>query len=390
MKILIISSTLPVAGGVTTYTNKLSELLIDNNNEVKMITVLSNKNTGFPIINNFAAKIIKLLTKFDFIFILMIYFSRIIIYLRTLLLLNKYTPDIFHVQDINSANAIKSICKKKGIGLILTVHSHLFNAETSSRIIKKDSILGKILLLEEIKAYKTVDKNIVLSKYHSTLLKSFKIENDRIQYIQNFVDTNQFKPVEQETKKSLRRQFGLNNNDFIITYVGRFIESKGIKYILEAFKELSHYKDIKLTMAGYGELDDYIKQFISKNKLNNIRLLGHLNHSEIAIPYSLSDAFIITSLNMEGSPMTVFEAMSCGLPVISTRVGGLKDILNKAEFSIIIGEADTNQIINAILNLYNNKDLYTKLSSNSLKCVQDNFSISKYYKKIIDVYRSTS
>jgi glycosyltransferase involved in cell wall biosynthesis len=138
MKILLISSTLPIAGGVTTYANKLNELLTHNNNEVKTITVISNKHVGFPITNNLIANVIKLFSLIDMLFLLMIYISRLIIFIRTFLLLRHYTPDIIHAQDINSTNAVKSLCLRKNLRLILTIHSHLYDSETSSRIIKKD------------------------------------------------------------------------------------------------------------------------------------------------------------------------------------------------------------------------------------------------------------
>jgi glycosyltransferase involved in cell wall biosynthesis len=221
------------------------------------------------------------------------------------------------------------------------------------------------------------------------LLKTFDISENKILYIQNFVDTKQFQPIDPDKKERLRKQFGFNKNDFIVAYVGRFIESKGIKYILQSFKKLSsQYSDIKLVMAGYGVLDDHIKHFIKKNNLNNIRLLGHLNHSEIAIPYSLADVFIITSIKMEGSPMSIFEAMSCGLPVISTKVGGLIDILKKSDFSINIEEADSKEIENAILKFYNDREMYETMSRNALKCVLGNYSNNDYYLKILDAYRS--
>jgi glycosyltransferase involved in cell wall biosynthesis len=390
MKILIINSTLPVIGGVTTYANKLLDILESNGNDIKTVAVLGGSDNGFSIIGKRLTDIIKLLSKIDFIYLLIIYISRLILHLKTRMILKRFYPDIIHVQDINSCNAVQKLCKKKSIRLILTVHSHLHNSITSSRKIKENTMLSKVLLREEIKAYTNSDINIVLSDFLFKLLQSYGIESKKTIQMQNFVDTRQFYPINSELREKLRFKFGFEKNEFVICFVGRFIESKGVKILLDAFREIEDkYQDIKLTMTGYGPMNNYIKTFIKENSLNSIRIIGHLEYSEMNIPYHLSDAFIIASIGIEGSPMSVFESMSCGLPVISTEAGGLKDLLRDSDYTIKIKSSSVRDIIDAILKLYKDRELCQRLSLNAQKCVKEKYSIDNYYNKLINIYKGS-
>jgi glycosyltransferase involved in cell wall biosynthesis len=103
------------------------------------------------------------------------------------------------------------------------------------------------------------------------------------------------------------------NNDFV--YVGRFSEEKGILVLLEAFKHTT----FNLKMAGSGSLVPLVEQMAAGNK--HIQYLGNLNAKEINSLLQRSSVLLFPSLNFEGMPMTIIEALSNGTPVIASNLG---------------------------------------------------------------------
>lgn len=166
----------------------------------------------------------------------------------------------------------------------------------------------------------------------------------------NAVNKNLFKP---KNKIECRRKFGFNMEDFIVGFVGYFIERKGHKRVLNACGEL---ENVKLAFAGRG--DDIPSG-------ENVVFCESLNHSEIPDFLNAIDVFVLPTLH-EGCCNAVIEAMSCGKAIVSSDRPFNHDILN-VNNAILVDPMSEEQIREAIRKLRDDEEECIRLGEKALK-----------------------
>lgn len=183
-----------------------------------------------------------------------------------------------------------------------------------------------------------------------------------------YIDFNIFKPLDLEKKYDL-------------VFSGRLVKNKGIFLLLEAIEKIKNekqkikntnkkFKNIKLVIVGSGPLKKKMEKFIKKNRLkDNVVFSGWLPGVEdVAKVYNQSKIFAISSFN-EGGPRVALEAMACKVPVITTKVGVMMDVIKHGENGFFI-DWDSKDIVEKILALLNNENLRKKIAENGYKTVQ--------------------
>ncbi len=167
---------------------------------------------------------------------------------------------------------------------------------------------------------KEIDSIIAPSKHMEKKLE--KEVDVKITYIPNFVP----KPP---------NIFKKSNYDNYFLYVGVLEIHKGIKILLEAFKDKN--VDVKLVIIGGGRLESYIENFIVKNGLGDIILyLKWVDDETLWSMYADALALVIPSIWEENAPLVTLEALSVGTPVVGSDMGGLPEIIGKVSDRLII------------------------------------------------------
>jgi len=169
--------------------------------------------------------------------------------------------------------------------------------------------LTKLFIKKFIKNAKAV--RIINKKQTPQFLKKISVDKNKLKYIPAFyIDFNIFKLQNLEKKYDL-------------VFSGRLVKNKGIFLLLEAIKS-PKLKTLnpKLIIIGSGPLEGKIKKYIKKHKLeSNVKFAGWLSTTEdVAKVYNQSKIMVMPSFN-EGGPRVNLEAMACGVPVITSRVG---------------------------------------------------------------------
>ena len=139
--------------------------------------------------------------------------------------------------------------------------------------------------------------------------KHFKIDQKKIAVHPNWIDTERFKPIDQEKKQNK------------ILFVGRLTAQKNLKMLLDALEGT----DLQLDIIGQGELHDALAEHV-KNKELNVNFLGSVPNDALPGIYNQYKIFVMPS-DYEGNPKTLLEAMSCGLAVVGTDVPGIRSVI---------------------------------------------------------------
>ena len=297
------------------------------------------------------------------------------------------------VFDIKAAQKIATYCKVNNIDIIQThflrenyigVLSKLFNPKVkviwTAHLMAENK--GIIRFFNKIFS-KFVDRIICVSKAVEASLINEGISPNKTQVIYNGVDTNYFKPMEDN---SIRDRLSIEDDTLLLATISRFNREKGHDFLIEGIKELKTYiSNFKALLVGEGEEQDFIKEKVKRYNLEEqVAFLGY--REDIPQILSAIDIYVSPSEN-EAISFSIIEALSCGKPVVATEVGGVPEIFNKGNCGILIPFGDTKTFAKAIIDLYNNNREYELIKSNSRDIVKKNFSQSNMLDETYNLYR---
>lgn len=209
--------------------------------------------------------------------------------------------------------------------------------------------------------------------------------------VKNAIDIKKFnKPVSKEEKKEIRNRLGLSEKDFVILFVGRIMEIKGVMELMQAVTELND-PHIKLMIMGsansgkwaYSTYEKKVKKFAELHK-KQIIFTGYVNNSEVSKYASVADIQCLPTLIAEAAPLVVLEAMAEGLPLVVTRSGGVVEYLDQ-DVALIIEQEDIIQNLKeSILYMKEHPDVRKQMSENARKkSIQ--YDESMYYQNFVKV-----
>lgn len=176
-------------------------------------------------------------------------------------------------------------------------------------------------------------------------------------------------------------QIDSSNNNFNIFFSGRLNDPrKNIELFLKVIKSfpLIDYKNINFYLIG-GKLNKKLENYIKKNNLQNIHVIEYLDKVSLYKYYSTMNLFLLTSFQ-EGLCISAIEATYFNIPIISTKCGGISDVLVD-NFNGYFVKYDHKDIINKILSLIDDNETYDNFRNNSKK-IYDNFNFKLFSNKL--------
>lgn len=162
--------------------------------------------------------------------------------------------------------------------------------------------------------------------------------------------------------------------------------NKGYDTLIKAFKEVVRkHPDWKLILAGSGETES-AKKMIAELKIgNNVELHKWLDQKDMNNQYKTAGIYCIAS-KQEGFPMAFLEAASYGIPIVTTPVGGVVDVIENEKNCMVFGFDNVSELTTCINKLIENKELYNTISNNLIQLTKDKFSIHAVAKKVDQLY----
>ena len=183
------------------------------------------------------------------------------------------------------------------------------------------------------------------------------------------------------------------NGKFKILFVGRHIERKGIRYLIEAAKYLPR-DQFEIRIVGVGDLTDELKKLASESATPNsaeIIFTGKLSPEALANEYKTANVFTLPAIvdskgDTEGLGVVLIEAMELGLPIVASNVGGIPDVVIDGETGILVPEKDPEALANAYKRLASNPELISQLLAGAQKRINECFTWDGIIQRQIEVY----
>lgn len=284
----------------------------------------------------------------------------------------RHKLDLLHLQmNSSSTEFLLPFFKKSLPPLVVTFH--LAFAAGRSVFQTAFSLAWKVSLF----ASRRYDAIVLVHPFQKPLLLKAGIPEDKITVILNGVDTDVFKPRDYKKKDDVI--------DFV--FVGRLSYDKGVHILLKAFREY-HRENPKsrLTLVGDGLLKAQLDDDDSRST-GAIRWLGCIDHKLIPAILRNSDVFVIPqNIGPLTASMSVLEAMSSGLPVITTTIGDADKLLSPSE-GVLVEPENVPSVVDAMRLLSEDEKLRTSMGMQCRKKIVREHSWSRQISNLEDTYR---
>jgi glycosyltransferase involved in cell wall biosynthesis len=215
------------------------------------------------------------------------------------------------------------LAKYYGKPFVLTQHN---------TFIEYNNIFDQVELLNDLAVGKqnldAADRIITISNATREYVLRLGAKPEKVRVIYNGVDLARFRPINGK-RQEMRKKIGIPNNAVVVLTVRRLVYKNGIDTLLECANiAVKKNPNIVFIVVGKGpDLENIRMQVEQLGIGDNFRLAGFVSDADLPSYYNLGDLFVLPSKSGEGLPLVALEAMACGLPVVATNVGGIKEIL---------------------------------------------------------------
>jgi len=304
-------------------------------------------------------------------------------------IIKEFKPDIVHTHAAKAGALGRKAAFDCKVPVVLhTFHGHVFH-----------SYFGKF----KSEVYRRIEKRLasrssgiiaISDQQKIELSEKFAIaDKNKIEVIPLGFDLNQFQDNLEIKRKKTRDNYNLSNDQIAVAIIGRLAPIKNHKLFLDTIDIVNRQTSKKTVffIVGDGETRKEIEQQIEQIKINqsiDIRLTSWIR--DIQTFNAGMDIICLTS-NNEGTPVSLIEAQACNIPVISTDVGGVKDIVFNNETGFIVPKNNVEKFAEKLLLLIEDKKKREKMSQNGWSFVKDNFHYQRlvkdmelYYKKLLN------
>ncbi len=257
----------------------------------------------------------------------------------------------------------------------------------------KNSLGFRLQKKLEIQACNEATNIIALSEIVKEELIKRGILEDKIFVVPNGVDTDNLVYIKKD--KNLINKLKLKDK-FVVGFIGSVVDYEGLKLLVYASQiiENRYFNIFRYLIVGDGNDIDNLRNLVKKLEVDHLFLFeGRVSYSEVKGYYSVSDIFCYPRLNWEVcqivSPKKPFEAMAYGKPIISSSVRANSYFIKNEINGLIHEQENVNSLVDNILKLYEDKELYSKISKNARKWVVENRDIKITGKLLKEIYSET-
>ena len=264
--------------------------------------------------------------------------------------------DIVHAHGhpyLTSLLAAK-LAKRYHKPFVLTQHNTFIQYDSMFDNVERlnDLAVGKETLRE-------ADRIITVSNATKQYVLSLGAKPEKIRVLHNGVDLNHFKPMP-EKRAEMRRKLGIPRDATVALTVRRLVYKNGVDTLIECANiAVKKNPALVFLVVGAGPDQNSVQERTRQLGIEgNFKLAGFVSDADLPGCYNAADFFVLPSKSGEGLPLVALEAMACGLPVVATDVGGIKEVL-MADYGKLVPPNKPEAMAEAVLE-YSRVDLSSR------------------------------
>lgn len=288
----------------------------------------------------------------------------------------KESINIIHIHDSTALNA----------GLIAM---HFLKKTTTLIFSRKRNNPIKDKFLNRFKySHQSIKKIICVSKAVEAVFEN-RIENkSRLITIYDAINVQKFE--NKKNKNLLHKEFNLSDDSLIIGNIASLTNQKDLFTFIDTAKKIKDKNNtehpVKFVIIGEGFLKNDLKTYAKTNNLeNDLIFTGFRNNVSDLLPEF--DIFLITSIT-EGLPLSIYEAMACSVPIVSTKAGGIPEVVINGETGFLAELKDSEILSDSVIKIINDPSLQDKLKKNGLNHVKTSHDLKTMKDNYENLYKS--
>lgn len=299
-------------------------------------------------------------------------------------IIREYKPDIVHTHAAKAGALGRRAAAKCGVPVVIhTFHGHVFHSYFSK--IKTEVFKS----IERSLARKSTGIIAISDQQKKELSEIHKIcPAEKIEVIPLGLDLTRFNENKTENRTRMRAELGLKDEEIALAIIGRLAPVKNHEFFLDVVEQVAEKtkKALRVFIVGDGSerevLEMRAKQINNKHKglitfTSWIEDIASLNHA--------MDLVCLTSKN-EGTPVSLIEAQAAGVPVISTDVGGVSDIVEDGVTGFVVPKGELDTYIAKLTELIENDELRGRMAQNGWNHVGEKYHFTRLVRNIEDYY----
>lgn len=307
-------------------------------------------------------------------------------------LIADFKPDIVHSHAAKPGAIGRMAARAMNVPVIVhTYHGHVFHSYFHP-------LKTKLFINIERKLGRKTDAIVAISQQQKKeLTMDFNIAaENKFRVIPLGLDLDKFQANREEKRQAFRSSFGIHDGEVVLTITGRLVPIKNQVLFLDGIKHLlqNSQQKIKAFIVGDGEsrmqLEEKARKLgvgfsTEKDTLHNQPLVFTSWRNDIDHINAGSDIIVLTSFN-EGTPVSLIEAQAAGKPVVSTRVGGIGDVVKENETGLLSDTNDTITFCNNLLRMTEDKELRCKFGQAGEQYVTTRYSYRRLVTDMAALY----
>jgi len=313
-------------------------------------------------------------------------------YFKIKSIIERFKPDIVHTHASKAGGLGRMAAFASGVPIVVhTFHGHVFHSyfnkakthifkSVERRLAKKTD---RIIALSELQKHELVDEHRIC-------------EEEKISVIPLGFDLFRFQENRFEKRIAFRQSFLLKENTIAIGIIGRLVPIKNHIFFLQAIAELKKrtQKPIKAIIIGDGELRNELEKQCQKLELtytSTPELASQVDvvfagwQKDIDVINAGLDIVALTSLN-EGTPVSLIEAQASGKPIVSTRVGGIENVVLPGKTALLSEPGDLDAFVENMLVLVSDSMVRGTIGELGWDWVSNRFHYSRLVKDVKNLY----
>ena len=292
-------------------------------------------------------------------------------------------PVVFHVHDADFGTYLAQH---------FTAGVRVFTNHTSGFLQSLDDDSLRAHWRRQLQAY---DRVIAPSAELAGRTIELGYPSERIAHIPNGVDPDRFRP-DPEARRRVRARLAIPDDHVVVLAARRFVPKNGMIDFAHALRLIEpHAARVTVVMAGNGYIQSdplgYEKECLAATRATALgrraRMLGVVDNSRMQELYAAADLSVLPSLK-EATSIAGLEAMSTGLPLVGTNVGGIPELIQPDVTGLLVHPGDPRELADAVVRLASDEGLRARMGASARQRVLNEFAWRHVAARTTDVYRS--